>query len=157
MFKLLIAQSLPESEKWKCAETSKAGTGNGSEDAPAQYDAKATEDAARELIIRDLGPFSATEKDGFERLWKTHCKSSLGRRFAVTKSFERLVQRCRDQIKQLVANRKARGFKFSMSCDAWKTKGRPHLRSSVIEREPEFHSNCPFEHTKNIVIHCSIY
>ena len=86
---------------------------------------KATESAAKWLVAYDLQPFSCTSKTGFRQyLAEQKHERMPGQRKAVTKAFDKQAVNTKQDLKDRIAKLKSRRTRFSLSADAWKTKGR---------------------------------
>jgi len=92
---------------------------------PSQYDPAIVERAAYELVGRDLDNFSCLDRKGMRAFLKSLVPGkSIGGRHALTDAVHRLVSKAHDTIKHMVDKAKKDNAKFSVSADAWKSKGR---------------------------------
>ena len=78
---------------------------------------------ARHLVGRDLEPFGQAERPGFKKYMRMLGMEAPCRQ-SVTKAFDSLCLEVKAAVKKKIDAAKAQNLRFTVTSDAWKSKGK---------------------------------
>jgi hypothetical protein len=104
-------------------------------------DEDTTQDFVRYMVVLDLADFASAQRKGATHFYQKHLRGRVFGRTKIKNVFDNFAAAGMKKVKDIVAARKKAGGKFTMSTDAWKTKGRrkqSYLAVILSFVDPEF-------------------
>ena len=86
---------------------------------------------ARHLVGRDLEPFGQAERPGFKKYMRMLGMEAPCRQ-RVTKAFDSLCLEVKAAVKKKLDAAKAQHLRFTVTSDAWKSKGKNEIITIVF-------------------------